>query len=127
MLPEILGWSVPDAYLAGVPPVNKLTLLKSNKDLWESDEEKRTASEQSIVEEKMDAQTSQKAKRRQRKKKQKNQGVKMELEGESKDSKVEDETPDTEEKMETSQIPGRSRCRQRKEENIIDKKQINDT
>ncbi|KAJ7326124.1 hypothetical protein OS493_027975 [Desmophyllum pertusum] len=32
MLPDILGVSVPDAFLAGSPPVNKLTLLKSNKD-----------------------------------------------------------------------------------------------
>ena len=56
MLPEILGISVPDAYLAGVPPVNNLTLLKSNKDLWEGDEEKRTGLEKSIVEEKMHTQ-----------------------------------------------------------------------
>ena len=128
MLPEILGVSVPDAYLAGVPPVNKLTLLKSNKDLWEGDEEKRTASDNSIVEEKMDTESSQKTKRRQRKKKQENQGARMEVEGESKDNKeVKDETSDTGEQMEVSQRPGRSRPRQKKEETVIDTGQINDT
>ena len=53
MLPGILGVSVPDAYLAGAPPVNKLTVLKSNKDLWEGDQGKRTGTENCVVEEKM--------------------------------------------------------------------------
>ena len=66
MLPEILGVSVPEAYLEKAPPVNKLTLVKSNKDLREGDEEKRNATENCVLEEKMDTQSTQKTKRRQR-------------------------------------------------------------
>ena len=77
MVPEILGVSLPEAYLAGAPPVNKLTLLKSNKDLWEGDEEKRTGPTESCVEEeKMDTQSCEKTKRKQRRKNQQDKACK---------------------------------------------------
>ena len=81
MLPEILGVPVPDVYLAGVPPINKLTLLKSNKDLRAGDEEKQTISQLSAVDEKMDTVSNNKSKRRQRRRKQENGSSKMEVHG----------------------------------------------
>ena len=80
MLPEIIGVPVPDVYLAGVPPINKLTLLKSNKDLRAGDEEKQTISQLNAVDEKMD-EGSNKSKRRQRRRKQENGSSKMEVQG----------------------------------------------
>ena len=81
MLPEILGVPVPDGYLAGVPPINKLTLLKSNKDLRAGDEEKQTISQLSAVDEKMDTVSNNKSKRRQRRRKQEDGSSKMEVQG----------------------------------------------
>ena len=81
MLPEILGVPVPDVYLAGVPPVNKLKLLKSNRDLRAGDEEKQTTSQLNAVDEKMDTGSNNKSKRRQRRRKQENGSSKMEVQG----------------------------------------------
>ena len=49
-----------------VPPVNKLTLVKSNKDLRAGEEEKQTISQLNAVDEKMDTGSNNKSKRRQR-------------------------------------------------------------
>ena len=127
MVPEILGVPVPEAFLAGAPPVNKLTLLKSNKDLWEGDEGKRTGPTEGCVEEdKMDTQSCQKTKRKQRRKNQQDKGMQMEVQGESKDSeKIEALTADDGETMEISQSSRRSRNRRRKEESSMDTSQIN--
>ena len=129
MVPEILGVSVPEAYLAGAPPVNKLTLLKSNKDLWEGDEEKRKGQSESCVEdEKMDTQSCEKTKRKQRRKNQQDKGMQMEVQGGSKDNeKIEAPTADDGEKMEISQSSRRSRNRRKKEDSSMDTSQINDT
>ncbi|XP_078356022.1 snurportin-1-like isoform X2 [Oculina patagonica] len=128
MLPEILGVSVPDAYLAGSPPVNKLTLVKSNKDLREGDEEKKAASENCVLEEKMDTQSTQKTKRRQRRKNCADSGAKMEVEAGSKGRKeLEDGTEDCSVKMEVSQESNRSRGRRKKRDNHMDTSQTDDT
>ena len=49
-----------------VPPVNKLTLVKSNKDLRAGEEEKQTISQLNALDEKMDTGSNNKSKRRQR-------------------------------------------------------------
>jgi len=126
MLPEILGVSVPDAYLAGAPAVNKLTLLKSNKDLWEGDQEKRTGTENCVVEEKMDMQSGKKTNRKQRRKKQLEKGAGMDVEVEDRKDN-EEETENNSEKMEIFQSTRRSRCRQKKEDNSMDRNQPNGT
>ena len=126
MLPEILGVSVPDAYLAGAPAVNKLTLLKSNKDLWEGDQGKRTGTENCVVEEKMDMQSGKKTNRKQRRKKQLEKGAGMDVEVEDRKDN-EEETENNSEKMEISQRTRRSRCRQKKEDNSMDTNQPNGT
>ena len=128
MLPEILGISVPEAYLEKAPPVNKLTLLKSNKDLREGDEEKRNATEKCVLEEKMDTQSSQKTKRRQRRKNGRGNAGRMEVEEDSTDMKgFENEAVDCSVKMEVSQKITRSRGRRKKEDNHMDTSQSNDT
>ena len=128
MLPDILGVSVPDAFLAGAPPVNKLTLLKSNKDLREGDEEKRTAAENCVLEEKMDTQSTQKTKRRNRRKNERENGARMDVEEGSKGNKeFEEETEDCSVKMEVSQKSKRSRGRRKKENNHMDTSQTDDT
>ena len=88
--------------------------------MWEGDEEKRTASDNSIVEEKMDTESSQKTKRSQRRKTQENKGAKMEVEGESKDNKgFEDETTDPRSMQ--------AQCSPKNGENAIDTSQMDDT
>ena len=119
MIPEILGVSVPEAYLEKAPPVDKLTLLKSNKDLRESDEEKRTATENCVLEEKMDTQSTQKTKRRQRRQDGRGNAARMEVEEGSKDKK---EFAD-----EASQNFTRSRGRRKKEDNHMDTSQTDNT
>ncbi len=122
---------MPDAFLAGAPPVNKLTLLKSNKDLREGDEEKKAASENCVLEEKMDTQSTQKTKRKQRRKNGADSGGKMEVEAGCKGrEELQDETGDHArdgEKMEVSQKSNRSRSRRKKEDNKMDTSQTNDT
>jgi len=128
MLPEILGVSVPEAYLEKAPPVNKLTLLKSNKDLREGEEEKRNATEKCVLEEKMDTQSTQKTKRRQRRNNGRGNAARMEVEEDSADKKgFEDEAVDCSVKMEVSQKIIRSRGRRKKEDNHMDTSQTNDT
>ena len=128
MVPEILGVSVPEAYLAGAPPVNKLTLLKSNKDLWEGDEKRIGPTESCVEEEKMDTQSCEKTKRKQRRKHQQDKGMQMEVQGGSKDSeKIEALKVDDGEKMDISQSSRRSRNRRKKEDSSMDTSQINDT
>ena len=80
LLPEILGISVPDAYLTKAPSVNKLTLLKANKDLWDNDTEKMTGPNILVEEERMETQSGKQAKRKQRKKNQGGKGAQMETE-----------------------------------------------
>lgn len=80
LLPEILGISVPDAYLTKAPSVNKLTLLKANKDLWDNDKEKMTGTNILVEEERMETQSGKQAKRKQRKKNQGGKGAQMETE-----------------------------------------------
>ena len=127
MLPEILGVSVPDAFLERAPPVDKLTLLKSNLDLRQGDEEKRTATESCGLEEKMDTQSTQKSKRRQRRKNGTESGARMEVEQGTKDSKeLEDETADCGVKMEVSHKSRRSRGRRKKGDNNMDTSQTDD-
>ena len=128
MLPEILGVSVPEAYLEKAPPVNKLTLLKSNKDLRQGDEEKRIASENSVLEEKMDTQSTQKTKRKQRRKNGRGNAATMEVEEDStgkQELKV--GAVDSSVTMEVSQKRTRSRGRRKKEGNHMDTDQTNDT
>ena len=129
MVPEILGVSVPEAYLAGAPPVNKLTLLKSNKDLWEGDKAKRKGqTESGVEEEKMNTQSWEKTKRKQRRTNQQDKGMQMEVQGGSKDSeKIEALTADDGEKMEIPQSSKRSRNRRKKEDSSMDTSQVNDT
>jgi len=128
MLPEILGVSVPEAYLEEAPPVNKLTLLKSNKDLRKGDEEKRNATEKCILEEEMDTQSTQKTKRRQRRKNGKGNAARMEVEEDSTGKKgFDDEAVDCSVKMEVSQKITRSRGRRKKEDNHMDTSQTGDT
>lgn len=128
MLPEILGVSVPGTYVEKAPPVNKLTLLKSNKDLREGDEEKRNATEKCVLEEKMDTQSTQKTKRRQRRKNGRGNAARMEVEEDSADKKgFEEEAVDCSVKMEVSQKITRSRGRRKKEDNHMDTSQTNDT
>lgn len=126
MLPELLGVPVPDAYLAGAPPVDKLKLLKSNKELREGDEQKRTASDNSVVEEKMDTQSGQKTKRKQRRKNQAENSARMEVESES-TKDIEQGTMDNGEKMEISQRSRSSPRRRKKEDNSMDISQTNET
>ena len=104
MLPEILGLPVPDTFMAGVPAVNKLTLLKSNKELRDSDEEKRLARENCVFEKKMDTQSSLKKKRKQGRKYASETGAGMEVEEESKEN-IQHE--DKNEKMEVSKRTSR--------------------
>ena len=125
MLPDLLGVPVPDAYLAGAPPVDKLTLLKSNKELREGDEQKRTASDNGVVEEEMDTQSGQKTKRKQRRKNQVENGARMEVESES--TKDIEHGMDNGEKMEISQGSRRSPRRRKKEDNSIDISITNET
>ena len=128
MLPEILGVSVPEAYLEKAPPVNKLTLLKSNKYLREGDEEKRIATENSVLEEKMDTQSTQKTKRKQRRKNGRGNAATMEVEEDStgkQELKV--GAVDSSVTMEVSQKRTRSRGRRKKEGNHMDTDQTNDT
>ena len=113
---------MPDAFLAGVPPVNKLTLLKSNKELRDSDEEKRSASENSVLEEKMDTRSTQKTKQKQRRKNATESGSRMEVEEGSKGSK---ELKDKGEKMEVSQKTSK-RGRHKKGDSNMDTSQIDD-
>jgi len=121
MLPEILGVSVPEAYQEKVPPVNKLTLLQSNKTLREDDEVKRNATENCVLEEKMDTRCTQKTKRKQRRKNGRGIALKMEVEEGSQDQKgFEDEAVDCSVKMEVSQNITRTRVRRKKEENHMD-------
>lgn len=128
MLPEILGVSVPEAYLEKAPPVNKLTLLKSNKDLREGDEEKKIATENCVLEDKMDTQSTQKTKRRQRRKNGRGNAARMEVEEDLTDKQeVEDEAVDSSVRMEVSQKIARSRGRRKKEGNHMDTDQTNDT
>ena len=128
MLPEILGVSVPEAYLEKAPPVNKLTLLKSNKDLREGDEEKRNAAENCVLEEKMDTQSTQKTKRRQRRKTGGGNAARMEVEEDSTDKKgFNNEAVDCSVKMEVSQKITRSRGRRKKEDDHMDTSQTKDT
>lgn len=128
MLPEILGVSVPESYLEKAPPVNKLTLLKSNKDLREGDEEKKIATENCVLEDKMDTQSTQKTKRRQRRKNGRGNAARMEVEEDSTDKQdVEDEAVDSSVRMEVSQKITRSRGRRKKEGNHMDTDQTNDT
>ncbi|XP_020603315.1 snurportin-1-like isoform X2 [Orbicella faveolata] len=127
MLPEILGVSVPEAYLEKAPPVNKLTLLKSNRDLREGDEEKRNATEKCVLEEKMDTQSTQKTKGRQRRKNGRENATRMEVEEDSTDKKgFEDEAVDCSVKMEVSQNITRSRGRRKKEHHHLDTSQTNE-
>lgn len=128
MLPEILGVSVPEAYLEKAPPVNKLTLLKSNKDLRQGDEEKRIASENLVLEEKMDTQSTQKTKRKQRRKNGRGNAATMEVEEDSTGKQeLKDEAVDSSVRMEDSQKRNRSRGRRKKEGNHMDTDQTNDT
>lgn len=128
MVPEILGVSVPDSFMAGAPPVNKLTLIKSNKDLREGDEEKRTANEACVLEEKMDTQSAQKTKRRQRRKNVTDSGARMEVgEGSQNSEELEDETLESGVKMEVSQESKRSRGRRKKDDSHMDTSQSVDT
>lgn len=128
MLPEILGVSVPEAYLEKAPPVNKLTLLKSNKDLREGDEEKRNATENCVLEERMDTQSTQKTKRRQKRKNGRGNVAGMDVEEGPKDKKeFADEAVDCGVKMEVSQKFTRSRGRRKKEDNHMDTSQTDDT
>lgn len=124
MVPEILGVSVPDAFMAGTPPVNKLTLIKSNKDLREGDEEKKTATENCTLEEKMDTQSAQKTKRRQRRKNVTDSGARMEVgEGCQNSKELEDETLKSGVKMEVSKESKRSRGRRKKDDSHMDTSQ----
>ena len=128
MLPEILGVSVPEAYLEKAPPVNKLTLLKSNKDLRQGDEEKRIASENSVLEEKMDTQSTRKTKRKQRRKNGRGNAATMEVEEDSTGKQeFKDEVVDSSVRMEVSQKRTRSRGRRKEEGNHMDTDQTNDT
>lgn len=128
MLPEILGVSVPEAYLEKVPPVNKLTLLQSNKTLRDDDEAKRYATENCVLEEKMDTQCTQKTKRKQRRKDGRGCAARMQVEEGSQDKKgCEDEAEDCGVKMEVSQKIIRTQRRRKKEENHMDISQTNDT
>ena len=128
MLPEILGVSVPEAYLEKAPPVNKLTLLKSNRDLREGDEEKKNATENCALEEKMDTQCTQKTKRKQRRKNGRGNAARMEVEEGSQDKKeFDDEAVGGGVKMEVSQKITRSRGRRKKEDNHMDTSQTHDT
>lgn len=120
MLPEILGLPVPDAFMVGVPAVNKLTLLKSNKELRDGDEEKRLASENCVIEEKMDVQ---KTKKKQRRKHVSKTGAGMEVEEESKEN-IQHE--DTSEKMEVSKRTSK-RGRRKKGDNDMDVSQTDET
>lgn len=123
MLPEILGLPVPDTFMAGVPAVNKLTLLKSNKELRDSDEEKRLARENCVFEEKMDTQSSLKTKRKQGRKYASETGAGMEVEEESKEN-IQHE--DKNEKMEVSKRTSRRR-RRKKGDDDMDVSQTDET
>ena len=123
MLPEILGLPVPDTFMAGVPAVNKLTLLKSNKELRDSDEEKRLARENCVFEEKMDTQSSLKTKRKQGRKYASETGTGMEVEEESKEN-IQHE--DKNEKMEVSKRTSRRR-RRKKGDHDMDVGQTDET
>lgn len=127
MLPEILGVSVPEAYQEKVPPVNKLTLLQSNKTLREDDEVKRNAAENCVLEEKMDTQCTRKTKRKQRRKNGRGSAARMEEEGSQDKKGFEDEAEDCGVKMEVSQKIIRTQRRRKKEENHMDISQTNDT
>lgn len=81
LLPEILGVSVPDAYVRGAPKVNELTLLKSN-----NDKEKTTGAKGHLADEIMDTNSRPlrpQTKRKQTRKTQQEIGSKMEIESES--------------------------------------------
>lgn len=126
MLPEILGVAVPEAYLAGAPPVNKLTLLKSNKDLQEKDEEKTTGNKNGDEEEKMDTQSGHKTKQKDRKKNQRGKSAQMEVEVKYKDNgKIKGITEDSGGKMEISKRCSTSRNKHEREGSFMDVSQSN--
>lgn len=83
LLPEILGVSVPDAYVRGAPKVNELTLLKSNEELRNNDKKKTTGAKGHLTDEIMDTNSRLQTKRKQTRKKQLEIGSKMEIESES--------------------------------------------
>ncbi|KAK2547800.1 Snurportin-1 [Acropora cervicornis] len=83
LLPEILGVSVPDAYVRGAPKVNELTLLKSNEELRNNDKKKTTGAKGHLTDEIMDTNSRLQTKRKQTRKKQQEIGSKMEIESES--------------------------------------------
>lgn len=126
MLPEILGVAVPEAYLAGAPPVNKLTLLKSNKDLQEKDEEKTTGNKNGDEEEKMDTQSGHKTKRKDRRKHQHGKSAQMEVEVKyNVNEKIKGVTEDSGEKIEISKRCSTSRNKHEREERFMDVSQSN--
>ena len=83
LLPEILGVSVPDAYVRGAPKVDELALLKSNDELRDDGKERTTGAKVHLADEIMDTDSRQLAKRKRTRKKQQEKGSKMEIENES--------------------------------------------
>ena len=112
---------MPEAYLAGAPPVNKLTLLKSNKDLREKGEDKTTGNKNDDEEEKMDTQSGHKTQGMGGRKNQHGKSAQMEVEIKYKDNeKIKGVREDNGEKMEISKRCSTSRNKHESEGSFMD-------